>query len=258
MSGYPILMYHALSDAPTGEYYTLTQVEFARQMSLMVELGLYGTSLAGLRQNKELDESRAVVISFDDGHISNLKIALPILKKFSFSATFFITTDRIGSSADWMSWADAGELLAQGMDIQAHGHTHAFLSDLSETLKYKELDEPKRLIEERLRTRCFGFSFPGGRYDARALELAYEVGYEVLCTSEPGLNDAGNNGRSPLRRFVVHEGLGEQTFKRIVGRDSVHITRASLVYKLKRAVKRALGNRLYHKLWSALFGKKGS
>ena len=259
MRGFPVLMYHALSDAPTSEYYTLARDDFARQMSTLAELGLYGTSLAGLRENAALDTNKAVVLSFDDGHISNLRIALPILEKFSFSATFFITTDRIGRSPDWMSWADAKELLAAGMDIQAHGHTHAFLNDLSGPLQHEELNEPKRLIEERLGTKCTGFSFPGGRYDGAALKLARELGYEALCTSEPGLNSAKTNGQRPMliKRFVVHQGLGEQSFRRIVRRETMPIARANIMYNLKRTVKRALGNRLYHKVWSVVFGKRG-
>lgn len=258
MSGFPVLMYHALSDAPTGEYYTLARDDFVRQMSLIAELGLHGTSLAHLRESVD-GKDRAVAISFDDGHVSNLRIALPILMEFSFTATFFITTDRIGRSEEWMSWADAKALATAGMDVQAHGHTHAFLSDLPEPLKRRELDEPKRLIEENLGTKCIGFSFPGGRYDAEALSVAGELGYEMLCTSEPGLNSANHNGRQPLmKRFVVHQGLGEQSFRRIVRRETLHAARANFMYNLKRAAKRVLGNRLYHKVWSIAFGKRGS
>ena len=259
MSGFPVLMYHALSEAPTGEYYTLARSDFARQMSIIAELGLRGTSLADLRRRAGGEKS-AVVLSFDDGHVSNLQIALPILEEHSFSATFFVTTGRIGSSGDWMSWDDARQLVAAGMDVQAHGHTHAFLNDLAGHLQREELNEPKRLIEEELGTRCTGFSFPGGRYDSDSLALADRLGYELLCTSEPGLNSAKENHRGPqmVKRFVVHQGLEERSFRRIVGRDTLHTSRASLTYNLKRAAKRLLGNRLYHKAWSIVFGKRGS
>ena len=257
MSHFPILMYHALSETPTSEHYTLTDGEFMRQMNVLAELGLQGVSLARLRESEEVDQRRAVVISFDDGHVSNLKVALPILRKFSFSATFFLTTDRIGSAPDWLSWQGAGELLAAGMDIQAHGHTHAFLNDLHGTAKYAELSEPKRLIEQELGARCYGFSFPGGRYDAEDLKLARKLGYEAICTSEPGLNNLAERGTGPLKRFVIHQGLGESTFRRIARGDRLFVMRANFLYKLKRSLKRLLGNRLYHGIWTIVFGKKG-
>lgn len=40
--------------------------------------------------------NKDIVLTFDDGHISNHQFALPILRKHSFSATFFIIAGNIG------------------------------------------------------------------------------------------------------------------------------------------------------------------
>ncbi len=39
---------------------------------------------------------KSVIVTFDDGHESDYTLALPLLRKFNFKATFFITTDWIG------------------------------------------------------------------------------------------------------------------------------------------------------------------
>lgn len=258
MSSFPILMYHALNKNEVDEYYTLTEQAFRRQMSLIRELGFHGTSLGNLLSSDAREGERAVVISFDDGHASDRSIALPILHEFDYTATFFITTMRIGTASEWMDWADVEALKTAGMDIQAHGHTHKFLSGLEETQQEEELRRPREVIREKLSTECNGFSFPGGRYDTRSIELARRLGYTAICTSEPGLNRQAAGDFQILKRFVVHQGLGERAFQKIVTRDTVYSARANLPYRAKRALKRLLGDRTYHRIWSYLFAGRSS
>ncbi len=257
MTYFPILMYHALSSQATDERYTLSRERFRRHMSLLSSLGLRGASVSELLGTLNGVE-RKVAISFDDGHASDRSIALPILQEFGFTATFFVTTDRIGTSPEWMTWEDVEALKGAGMDIQAHGHTHRFLSDLEASGQELELNGPRELIQRKLGLECTEFSFPGGRYDASSIELARALGYRVLCTSEPGLNRASSKEFRLLKRFVVHQGLGDEAFRRIVTRDTVYAVRANLFYRVKQLAKRLLGNRTYHRIWSYLFAGRSS
>ena len=62
------------------------------------------------------------VITFDDGYDDGASVAAPILKNLGLPATFFVTTNFIGSNAQatwdtansvrskWMSWADIRRL----------------------------------------------------------------------------------------------------------------------------------------------------
>lgn len=252
MSGYPILMYHALSEEAQGEYYTLTEADFRNQMRTIAESDRVGVSLEAMIKNGDRD-GRGVVLTFDDGHVSNIVIALPVLREFGFTATFFVTTGRVGTSNEWLSWDDSCALQAARMDIQAHGHTHRFLDSLTESEQREELETPLRLLDAHLGEGCRHLSFPGGRYSRASIALARQLGYAALCTSEPGLNavEGRYRGRT-LRRYVVHQGTSRAEFMKIVARDTSHAISKYREYALKKLVKRALGNTLYHRLWSGL------
>ena len=59
---------------------------------------------------------RHVVITFDDGDVSNVEVALPMLRERGFHAEFYVTSDFIGQPG--MLPADGvRELAAHGMGI---------------------------------------------------------------------------------------------------------------------------------------------
>ena len=79
-------------------------------------------------------------ITFDDGDVSNIEVALPMLLERGMVAEFFITSDFIDqpgmlSSKDVRSLADAG------MGIGAHGKSHRFLEDLDQEDLEVELED---------------------------------------------------------------------------------------------------------------------
>lgn len=248
-----MLMYHALSQEAQSECYTLTEADFRSQMRTIAESGRFGVSLEAMIKNGDRDE-RSVVLSFDDGHVSDITLALPVLRECGFTATFFVTTGRLGTSSEWLSWDDARALQAAGMDVQAHGHTHRFLECLTESEQHDELETPLRLLNAHLGEGRRHLSFPGGRYSPTSVALARQLGYVALCTSEPGLNAADERyGERTLKRYLIHQGTSRAEFMKILARDKRHAINKYREYALKKLLKRALGNTLYHRLWSGLF-----
>lgn len=251
MNGFPVLMYHALSIEPVKEAYVLTQDQFRLQMSGLARLGKYGTSVEDLLARGTADP-HAVVVSFDDGHVTNKTMALPILEEFGFKATFFVTTGKIGTDADWLSWDDLVGLKRSGMDIQAHGHTHRFLDNLAENEQWEEMHRPLELLTQHLGAGRRHFSFPGGRYTDAAIEVARKLEYSALCTSEPGLNNPSSaNAARLFKRFLVDQRTTAQVFEKFVLRDSVYARWMFGKYMVKKLAKQILGNSVYHTIWRA-------
>ena len=97
-------MYHALEDAarPAGssdqgeQLYVLQADAFREQMAYLQREKYRALLLEELGGLEALPE-RPVLITFDDGHVSNHAIALPLLKQYGLKAEFFITTDWIGT-----------------------------------------------------------------------------------------------------------------------------------------------------------------
>ena len=101
----PILMYHSIAAMPKGTVMRSLHVPpklFRLQMWLLKILGYKGLSMNELQPYLTGDKQGKVVgITFDDGFKNNLTYALPILKKFEFSATCYIISQNIGGINYW-------------------------------------------------------------------------------------------------------------------------------------------------------------
>lgn len=71
---------------------------------------------------------RQVVLTFDDAVRSHLTVVAPMLRKFGFGATFFITHRWMDDQKNFLSWGDVAEIHWQGFEIGNHSWTHAGFS----------------------------------------------------------------------------------------------------------------------------------
>ena len=257
MTDFPILMYHALTTERPTEQYAVAAESFRGQMQRIANLGKRGVSLDDMALGKAAGETD-VVLSFDDGHSSNATLALPILKQFGFTATFFVTTAHVGTNRDWLNWEQLAALRDQGMDLQAHGHTHRFFSELSDAELDQELSLPREAFARRLGHDVRHLSVPGGRFDGRTVLRAGSAGYRSLSSSIPGVNRLSpDRPQAVLKRVLVHQTTSAQQFERVVCRDLKYLRQMAFRYRVKQGIRRLLGNRAYYALWSAANRKGG-
>jgi peptidoglycan/xylan/chitin deacetylase (PgdA/CDA1 family) len=149
------------------------------------DLGLRGTSLARQRASPRPD---AVVISFDDGNVGQFEYAAPALRARGMTATFFVTTDWIGTDG-FMTWDQLRQLKAWGMSVQSHTKSHPFLSELDEVQLLSELAGSKAALDGSLRQDTLELSLPGGNAPKRKYRhLLRHVGYRVVAGSRWGSN----------------------------------------------------------------------
>ena len=149
---------------------------------------------------------RLVVLTFDDSVKSHFTVAAPLLKKYGFGATFFITEGFTfkTNSRDYMTWKEIRELDRQGFEIGNHTRDHLSITDdnvdrLEEQLTGVDGDAVAVGIP-----RPTSFAWPGNSYSIDALpvlrkhgvlfarrggrpEFAYEGGRGVAY--EPGADD---------------------------------------------------------------------
>ena len=202
-------MYHSVSDS--DDYQELPSA--CRPIGYRIGVGVFEDHLAALKQDGwstiSLEEfvswnklpQKAVVITFDDGYADNYYSALPLLLKYGFKATFFISVAYFGENG-MMGGTEVGELLKAGMEIGSHGMGHELLTGFNEFDLSRELKESKRHLSERFSITTDFFSIPRG-YLPRALpRLARSAGYKGICTSCPGFN-IDRTDPFALRRFPV-------------------------------------------------------
>src|SRR3989344_9554004 len=163
-----ILMYHSVS--PGVDYFMNVEPDdFERHMAYLAEQKITVIALselvARLKARKPL--GGAVVLPFDDGYRDNYTIAFPLLKKYRFPATIFVTTDMIGKTdkrgLERLSAAEMKELHASGLiNIEPHTKTHPKLAKLSDQDARAEIEGSKKAIEQLLGTDTKLFAYPYG------------------------------------------------------------------------------------------------
>src|SRR5437764_11114290 len=108
----PILMYHQISgpraagaDARNADpHYTVTAPSFAAQMTALLERGFSPVPLdALLPGSAPIHVAKPVVITFDDGYLSDCSIAREVLDRLGWRSEHFVTTDWIGRPG-FMTW----------------------------------------------------------------------------------------------------------------------------------------------------------
>jgi len=251
----PILMYHDLASGKTREQikdsYTLAETDFTAHMEHLRSNGyrpvLVDDYYRSLQDPSVKLPDRSVAITFDDGHESNLTVAVPILRRFGFRATFFITTDRTGTDG-YMDVGQLQELKKAGMSVQSHAKTHLFLSELGEAELASELAVSKRVLEGIAGAGVDFISFPGGRYNGAVLEQAKKAGYRACFSSVPFYLKRFD-GLFLVGRCAVRYAAGTTTFERVMGMGALGRLSLTAACYAKDLLKKILGNDAYYALW---------
>ena len=198
----PILMYHNIAPAPRElQRWRSLYVHprsFARQMALLHRLGYTGLSMSAampyLRGEKQ---GRVAVITLDDGYVDNLDNALPVLKRYGFSATCYAVSGALGRYNDWddaklgvrKPIMDAAQLRAWhagGMEVGAHTITHARLGQCGDGRLREETADCKAALEEILGAPVTQFCYPYGDHDERVVDATREAGFVAATTTQRG------------------------------------------------------------------------
>lgn len=126
-----------------------------------------------------------VGITFDDGNLSDLREAAPLLMAAGLTAHFFIPTDRIGDPL-YLGADDIRALVRQGMRIGSHGLGHTNWTALDDAALDAEIVRPLALLSEIVAAPVRAVGVPFGAYDARVLRALRRHGVERVFTSDGG------------------------------------------------------------------------
>lgn len=116
-----------------------------------------------------------IAISFDDGHLSDYEIVIPILQQLKIDACFFIIAEKIQN--DQITKERVQKISDLGYSIGSHGLTHKKLTSLNKKEQLYELLESKKIIEDCIGKEIHFIAFPEGRFNRRLLKLCEKVGY---------------------------------------------------------------------------------
>lgn len=239
-------MYHALSQGatPPGQdpHYTLDEARFRAQLLEIVVAG--GGACARDWLADAADER--VLLTFDDGHVSNHRIAFRLLVEHGMRADFFVNPGNVGS-AGYASWQDLREMSDAGMSIQSHGHDHVYLTTLDARTLRDRLRAARQRIEDGVGAPVTLLAPPGGRMPADLAAIARECGYRHVLSSRPG-RISGGEYAYVLPRMSVTAAIDERRFAAWIEGDTTAIARERLRYGALALAKRVLGDARYERM----------
>jgi peptidoglycan/xylan/chitin deacetylase (PgdA/CDA1 family) len=125
-------------------------------------------------------------ITFDDGNASDVKIALPELRKRNLTATFFLCAGRL-QTQEYLDRAAVRDLLDGGMEIGSHGMHHRDWRTLDSSALEEEIGAARRMLEDVCGRAIAEAATPFGAYNRRVLKRLRTEGFACVYTSDRGL-----------------------------------------------------------------------
>lgn len=128
--------------------------------------------------DEKLSMDKIVVLTFDDSSKSHYTVARPLLLKYQFGATFFITEgwDFSSNKKDYMTWEEIQQLDRDGFEIGNHTRDHLAITDAT----FEQLDEQLKGIEKRCQeygiAKPVSFAWPGNARTEKAFPILREHG----------------------------------------------------------------------------------
>jgi peptidoglycan/xylan/chitin deacetylase (PgdA/CDA1 family) len=216
----PILMYHYVRNVdqaadPLGYSLSVTPEQLAAQLDWLRRAG-YDTvpisALAACMAEQAPCPARAVALTFDDGHMDAYTAALPLLKQYNATATFYIVSGFVGKTS-YMGWDEIRALHNAGMEIGAHSISHLDLTTLS---YYENVDQIARSGQEiaaQIGQPIRSFCYPAGQFNAEIAKITRDAGYTSATTT---IQEGPQNDPFTLPRLRIYGDMSLEGFQNTV------------------------------------------
>jgi len=191
-----VFVYHRFGDARYPSTNIALDV-FAAQLELLRKLDYTVLPLselaARLKSGEPLPE-RCAALTVDDAYDSFLTGAMPLLRRYGYPASLFVSTDSVGGEG-YLGWDELRALRDEGVEIGNHSASHPYLLD-------RQKGEDESVWKERIRgdierastalRRELGgmspvFAYPYGEYAPEVTKLIAELGFSAAVTQRSGV-----------------------------------------------------------------------
>lgn len=190
----PVLMYHEFKDivgeSESEQSISVSTQLFEKQIQKLLEEGYTPITFKELEQYFEHKgglPAKPVIITTDDGYLSNYTIAYPILRKYNVPATYFITSAYVGvqTTMPHFTWDEAREMEASGLiDIQSHTHAHVLLDEVGQGEVLYQASMSFARIEKELGKRDVKvLAYPQFQHNKKTIKWLESVGVDLQVTN---------------------------------------------------------------------------
>lgn len=167
-----------------------------------------------------------VLITFDDGNLSDLEIGAKGLEARGLTATFFPLAGRLEDTGS-LGPDDLLELLHLGHKVGSHGHDHVSWRQMDDATAQRELAEAKSLLESHIGRKIGEAAIPFGQYGRSTLQRLKAAGFSRAYSSDGG---SFTGMPFPIPRWSVRADTSQQDLAGFLAGDEPFV----------RTVRRAL------------------
>lgn len=175
----PIFMFHYIKDIPSN---SLDQIQYRLSFSpkKLENFLIYFKEnniktltfwdLKNIIENKKDFPKKAVILSFDDGHIDHYNNVFPLLKKYNMKWVFFIISNKPWKDPLYANWDQIKEMSLHWQEIGSHTKSHFNLTTLSDEKLKEELEWSKNIIENKINKPVISLCYPSWKYNKRVIK----------------------------------------------------------------------------------------
>lgn len=149
-------------------------------------------SILLLTLDNEEEKQGIVSLVFDDGYLTQYKVAYPEMEKHGYTGTLYILANLTGlfEGKELMTFDQAKEIQDLGWEIGSHGLNHQVLTTLSHQELERQLKSSKEILEKEgfnVKT----FAFPKGHFNEEVINET-KKSYLASRALTEGFNDLNN------------------------------------------------------------------
>ncbi len=196
----PILMYHVINPAPAGAPFPglyVPPAEFAEEMHALVAAGFHAVTLdqvwASWTEGVPLPAGRPVVVTFDNGYLSQYTNALPVLRALGWEGVENLQLTGLPPSQGGLSSKQVSSLVAAGWELDTQGYSHADLPTLDAAELHYQVAQARATLQRTYHVPVNWFCYPSGHYNAAVLAAVQAAGYRGSTTVVPGWAQPGED-----------------------------------------------------------------
>lgn len=146
---------------------------------------------------------KTVVITIDDAYKSVYTHAYPAFKQAGFPFTVFLSSREVGGK-NFLSWDQVSEMAKNGVDFQAHTHSHPKLQKLPTAEVIKEIKTNVALITKHTGTKPRLFAYPYGEASTDVINTVKNMGFQAGFSQHSGVFNATSD-MFYIPRFSLNE-----------------------------------------------------
>jgi peptidoglycan/xylan/chitin deacetylase (PgdA/CDA1 family) len=188
----PILMYHVISSPPANAPYPelyVPRASFAAEVGWLARRGYHAVTLQEVfdswRGARTLP-AKPIVLSFDDGYLSDVTNALPVLRARHWPGVLNLEVANL--KPVWgIRPPGVRKLIRAGWEIDAHTLTHPDLTAVGAAQLRDEVAGSRAAIRNAFHVPVNFFCYPAGRYNDTVIAAVQAAGYLGATTTSYGL-----------------------------------------------------------------------